>query len=46
MGGKLQISVNLAINQPVVSADSYVDIKKFFQAMVDKENEKIVLSKV
>ncbi|UAB81501.1 DUF3858 domain-containing protein [Marixanthomonas sp. SCSIO 43207] len=45
-GNKIQISVDLAINQPVISADSYEDIKRFFQVMVDKENEKIVLSKV
>lgn len=45
-GNKLQLSVEFAINQPFMSADSYAGLKKFYELMIEKENEKVVLSKI
>lgn len=46
IGDKLQLSVELAINDSFIGADNYGNLKKFFELMVTKENEKVVLSKV
>jgi hypothetical protein len=43
---KIQLSVELAINEPFISADYYSGLKKFFELLIEKENEKIVLSKI
>ena len=45
VGGKLQVSVEFAINTAVMPAQDYSNIKKFFKLMIDKEQEKVVLSK-
>ena len=45
IGSKLQISVELALNTPIMPAQEYQNIKKFFKLLIDKENEKVVLSK-
>ncbi|MFV8327665.1 transglutaminase domain-containing protein [Flavobacterium sp. ZS1P14] len=45
VGNKIQIGITSAINSAIVSADYYPDLKEFFQKMVDKQNEKIVLVK-
>lgn len=42
----LQISVELSINEAVIPATIYDDLKKFYQLLIDKEKEKVVLSKV
>lgn len=46
IGSKLQLSVELAINQSFIAAQEYESLKKFFELMVAKENEKVVLTKV
>lgn len=46
MGDKLQLSVELAINESFIAAQEYGSLKKFFELMVAKENEKVVLTKV
>jgi hypothetical protein len=43
---KIQISAEFSINRYFVSPEEYIDLKKFYQYMIDKENEKIVLSKI
>jgi len=41
----LQIGVQLDINHAAISQDRYVTLKDFFQKMIDKQNEKVVLKK-
>ena len=43
---KIQLSAEFSINRYFVSPEEYGDLKKFYQYMIDKENEKIVLSKI
>ncbi|MFT5238116.1 MAG: hypothetical protein ACI9M9_001718 [Flavobacteriaceae bacterium] len=45
-GNKIQLSVELAINESVIPAGNYVSLKKFFELLITKENEKVVLSKI
>lgn len=42
----VQISFLCQINVPIIGADYYPALKEFFQKMIDKQNEKIVLKKV
>lgn len=44
-GNKLQLSVELAINQSLIGAEEYVNLKKFYELLIAKENEKVVLSR-
>ncbi len=44
-GNKIQIQIVNDINVPIVQADYYDVLKEFFQKMIDKQNEKIVLKK-
>lgn len=44
-GNKLQLSVEFAINQSYIAAEEYGNLKKFFELLIAKENEKVVLSK-
>lgn len=43
---KIQLTVTTNINTHILPADFYQSLKEFFQTVVDKENEKIVLKKV
>lgn len=45
-GNKIQIVITEEINMAIVSADFYEVLKDFFQKMIDKQNEKIVLKKI
>ncbi|MBD3583210.1 DUF3857 domain-containing protein [Flavobacterium selenitireducens] len=45
-GSKLQLVVNSEIAQPLVPSEAYPVIRDFYQKMVDKQNEKIVLKKI
>ena len=45
-GNKIQILVTKDINTALVSADFYDVLKNFFQQMIEKQNEKIILKKV
>lgn len=45
-GNKVQISMTFEISKAIVSADYYPALKEFFQKILDKQNEKIVLRKV
>lgn len=44
-GNRIQLLVTKEINMAIVSADFYGTIKEFYQKMIDKQNEKIVLKK-
>ncbi len=45
-GNMVQLKVTTAINEPVISADYYATLKEYFKKMIEKMNEKVVLSKV
>ncbi|SRX74655.1 transglutaminase domain-containing protein [Aequorivita antarctica] len=45
VGNKLQLSVEFAINQSFIAAEEYANLKKFYELLIAKENEKVVLSK-
>lgn len=45
-GNSLQITFTETINQAIVSSDYYPTLKEFFQKMVEKQHEKIVLKKI
>lgn len=42
---QIQLNVEFSVNQPLVSANDYKNLKGFFQLMVEKQNEKVVLVK-
>jgi hypothetical protein len=44
-GNTIQLAVALTINYPSVSNDYYRTLKDFYQKMIEKQNEKIVLIK-
>tara|TARA_R110002020_G_scaffold293535_6_gene509257 strand:- start:6953 stop:8962 length:2010 start_codon:yes stop_codon:yes gene_type:complete len=46
VASKIQLSIELAINTPLIGPDYYQDIKKFYDIVIAKENEKVVLTKV
>jgi hypothetical protein len=45
-GNKIQLSVSHQINTPIVSSEYYSMLKDYYQEMIAKETEKIVLKKV
>ena len=45
-GNVLQLSSELAINTSLISPEMYLNLKKFFELVVQKENEKVVLTKI
>jgi hypothetical protein len=46
IGNTIQVLITTSMNKDVVSADFYDVLKEFFQKMIDKQNEKIVLKKI
>ncbi len=44
-GNKLQVLANTKINAPVISPMYYASLKEFYKKLVDKQLEKVVLSK-
>lgn len=45
-GASIQLTVTTELKSALVGADAYTQLKTFFQHMVDKQNEKIVLKKI
>ena len=43
---KIQVVITSTINTAIVSSDFYPVLKGYFQQMIDKQNEKIVLRKI
>lgn len=45
-GNKIQIVITEDMNKAIVSSDFYEVLKDFYQQMIDKQNEKIVLKRI
>ena len=45
-GNKIQIIITKEINAAILEAEYYSNLKNFFQKIIDKQNEKIVLKKI
>lgn len=45
-GNKIQLSVEFSINKPLVVASKYDSLKKFYEFLIAKEKEKVVLAKI
>ncbi len=45
VGNKLQLSVEFSINKSFIAAEEYGNLKKFYELLIAKENEKVILSK-
>lgn len=45
LGNKIQLSASMEINNTIVSADTYLFLKEFFNQMIIKQKEQIVLTK-
>ena len=45
-GGKISIMGEFSVNNHFMGPEVYKDVKDFYQFLVDKEKEKIVLSKL
>jgi hypothetical protein len=45
-GNKIQSTITSTINTAIVTSDFYPVLKGFYQQMIDKQNEKIVLKKI
>lgn len=45
-GSSLQVMVDLKMNKSVISANHYADLKELFKNVVEKQTEKLVLSKI
>lgn len=43
---KIQIAITKEINTAIIAADYYDGLKNFFQNIIDKQNEKIILKKI
>jgi hypothetical protein len=43
---QIQIASSYDINEAVIAAEDYETLKNFFKAMIEKQNEKIVLKKI
>ncbi|MBG6112097.1 hypothetical protein IWX84_002993 [Flavobacterium sp. CG_9.10] len=44
-GNTIQLAITHQINTPIISSEYYSMLKEYYQGMVSKENEKIVLTK-
>lgn len=45
-GNLIQLVITHQINSPIIAADDYRILQEFYQKMIEKQNEKIVLRKV
>jgi hypothetical protein len=46
VGNQIQISIINQVNTAIIPSDYYSMLKEYYQGMIDKENEKIILTKV
>lgn len=44
-GNMIQISISNQINSSLVSSEDYADLKSYYQKMIEKQNEKIIIVK-
>ena len=42
----LQLKVENSINYPIIPAEYYPSLKEYYNKMIEKMNEKVVLSKI
>lgn len=45
-GNKIQLSVEFSINKPMILANKYGSLKKFYELLIAKQKEKVVLAKI
>jgi hypothetical protein len=45
-GNSIQVIMTHQVNASIIAADNYPMLKEYYKKMIDKENEKIVLSKI
>ncbi|HTG66264.1 MAG TPA: DUF3857 domain-containing protein [Flavobacterium sp.] len=45
-GDTIQISVSNQINSSIVLSEDYIALKSYYQKMIEKQNEKIILTKI
>ncbi len=45
-GNKVQVSMEFSINESLIGAQEYPNLKKFYELLIEKEKEKVVLVKV
>ena len=45
-GNAIQISISNQINSSIVLSEDYVALKSYYQNMIEKQNEKIILTKI
>ena len=45
-GNSINISTDFSLNSSIITPDYYQDLKKFYEMIVTKQNEKIVLTKI
>ncbi|MGF1559969.1 MAG: hypothetical protein ACFCUL_12845 [Flavobacteriaceae bacterium] len=45
-GQQLQVMASFKINQAIIAADQYAQLKEFFKNAIEKQTEKVVLSKI
>ena len=45
-GNSINISTDFSLNSSIIAPDYYQDLKKFYEMIVTKQNEKIVLTKI
>ena len=45
-GNAIQIAVVYQINAAIISSEYYPMLKEFYQKMIEKQNEKIILTKI
>lgn len=45
-GNSIQISISNQINSSIVLSEDYVALKSYYQKMIEKQNEKIILTKI
>ena len=46
LGNKIQLRVSYKINRAMIKSQSYLILKEFFNQMITKENEQVVLTKI
>ncbi|MNE06427.1 hypothetical protein D3C80_990160 [compost metagenome] len=45
-GNTIQLSAMVQMNSAIISSEYYPTLKEFYQKMIDKQNEKIILTKI
>lgn len=46
LGNTIQLMITHQINMPIISSENYSMLKEYYQGMIEKQNEKIILIKV